>query len=357
MQRKACVVGAFCFLLAFALPLQAAEFWRDFANPASSDGNYPEITFCRHLSPTNVPGETRLVTHSQASDFGATPGPIYDFSTGGPAGRLLGGGIGAGGLWGPLPPDASGQPGLDSGIGPRVLFPGGVGWVDPNARGTVRIWAGPTYSDATLFAIDDSEFGFGEGVIAGYRLTRSLGLYGSLSALHYEEMTIFLGTVGVQRFGNPRGPGLIDRISVWIFWDNYTDTLDGNLTDFQQLRFNIGVVGPVGNEVGFAFSVSLDEPPDYFLTPLGGVHLLSSGESVVGPYMRFPISIFDISAMLGYSTRTETGVLGLGARARITESLAVFADGKVGAANGGDTPYTLLAGAELLGGLADTIRF
>jgi hypothetical protein len=220
----------------------------------------------------------------------------------------------------------------------------------------VWLWVAPGYSDVTAWGAGDSSWAIAEGIIAGYRLTDGLGIYSSVTFIHDEETTTFLTSVGLQKFGNPAGAGLLQRASAWMFWDAAVDTLDGNQSHFQQLRFNLGVVGPAGGEAGVSFSVSLDEPAGYYLTPVGGATFLSTGGSVVGPYVRYPIGIFDFTAMLGFSGVSDEAVLGGGVEARLTENSSIFLDGKIAGAEG-DSPSSLLVGYKLGFGRADTVRY
>lgn len=357
MLRKAYVVGAFCVFIVFPWPGRGAELWPGLAALQDRGGAWSDISLCSYSAPNSFPEQPMLVSNVEASDSEGSGAEACDPCGQSLSGRLSGSGIGAGGLFGPLPPDSSTREGADSQVGRRVLFPGQTGSVDRAARGTTWLWVAPTYGSASLIGIEDSRFGVAEGIISGYRLTPHLGVYGSITFLHDEEMTTFLGTVGIQRFGNPAGAGLMDRASFWMFWDNCVDTLDGDETHFQQLRFNIGIVGPRGGEIGMAFSISLDEPRDYFLVPVGGTSFLSAGGSVVGPYVRYPIGIFDVTAMLGFSGQSDAGVLGLGARAWLTENVALFTEGKVGGADWGDNPSSLLAGLQLGYGRADLDRY
>ncbi|MCS7237276.1 MAG: hypothetical protein NZ899_03295 [Thermoguttaceae bacterium] len=357
MLRKAPLATALLIVAATACPLQSAEVWQGLASLVDTNGCWSDITLCSYSQSATSAGQVARVSDISEDEMGTSAGSACDPCAGNGTTGLFGGGIGQGGLLGPLPPDPSWAWAQEAAIGPRVLFPGRTGWVDPSARGSTWLWVAPMYASGAITGVDDSRFGVAEGIVSGYRLTHNLGVYGSIAFLHDEELTAFLGTVGIQRFGNPVGASLVDRVSFWMFWDNCADTLDGDETHFQQLRFNIGLVGPGGGEAGLAFSVSLDEPGDYFLIPVGGPTFLSTGGSVVGPYVRYPIGIFDLTAMLGFSGQSDAGVLGLGARAWLTENIAVFTDGKVGGADGADNPTSLLAGVSVGGGRADTNRY
>jgi len=242
-------------------------------------------------------------------------------------------------------------------LGPRPLFPGVGMQADPNARGSAWIWVGPSWSQSEAFTAGDMEIGISEGIIAGYRLTNALGLFGAIAFSHSDGDTFIFSSIGIQKFGNPGGTGLIERSSLWVFWDNGVDTIDGDEGHFQQLRFNTGVVGPGGGEVGMAFTVPLDESGYSFLLPVGGTSMIATGGFTIGPYVRFPIGIFDLTAMLGFAEQTDSAVLGLGGEARLTERSSIFLDWKTGGADVGENPSTLLVGYKLGFGRADTTRY
>ncbi len=357
MPRKVLKLTIMLVFVTYVSPVLGREVWGGLSRLLDSPGEWSDINLCSYTTAYGNEAGNILVSDSTTLNQSVGAGSLCAPCRPGLGSGVLGGGlVGQGGLWS-TPPSGEAAEGQAISVGPRALLPGASPWYDPNARGGTWLWIAPTHTSATMGGVEESYFGVAEGIITSYRLTPGLGLYASVAFMHNEDATAFLSTLGVQKFGNPAGPSLTDRATAWIFWDSSVDTLDGDRTHFQQLRFNLGVVGPAGAEVGVAFSISLDEPGEYFLVPVGGVGLLSSGGSVVGPYIRYPIGIFDLTAMLGYSGVSESGVLGLGAEARLTENSSVFLDWKTGGAEAAEGPSSLLVGYKLGFGRADTTRY
>lgn len=357
MLRKTYLLLGATLVGALTLPLSAAEIWGGLSSLVGNSAPPQDIALCSYTgaSPQATPGMLVSDAGTAAADSGTiTVDPCCP-----PMGRgvFWGAPMGQGSLlgspYGQVGDQAAAQQGL---YGPQPLFSGaGIGR-ETATPASVWLWVAPGYSDVTAWGAGDSSWAIAEGIIAGYRLTDGLGIYSSVTFIHDEETTTFLTSVGLQKFGNPAGAGLLQRASAWMFWDAAVDTLDGNQSHFQQLRFNLGVVGPAGGEAGVSFSVSLDEPAGYYLTPVGGATFLSTGGSVVGPYVRYPIGIFDFTAMLGFSGVSDEAVLGGGVEARLTENSSIFLDGKIAGAEG-DSPSSLLVGYKLGFGRADTVRY
>lgn len=347
-------------LFVSALPCEARELWGGLSRLVDENGRWPDIALCSYTNFSGAQTANSETAHASQPGMVVASGTLCDPCQ--PRGGALGGSVlgrgaaGQAGLFGPLPSEEESEERSER-VGPRSLFTTNSPWDDPSARGSTWLWVAPSWGNATWAGVEESRFGVAEGIITSYRLPPGFGLYGSLAFIHDEEMTTFFTTIGVQKFGNPGGGGLLQRASAWVFWDACVDKLDGDESHFQQIRCNFGVVGPAGAEVGVAFSVSLDEPADYFLLPVGGTGLLSTGGSVVGPYIRYPIGIFDVTAMLGYSGVSNSGVLGLGAEARLTENSSLFLDWKTGGAEAADGPSTILAGYKLGFGRADATRY
>ena len=68
-------------------------------------------------------------------------------------------------------------------------------------------WSMWAYGGTSYFSLPiQSLWGISEGVTVGYRFDgTALGLYGNVVFNHTEESTQVLGTVGLQKFGNPNG--------------------------------------------------------------------------------------------------------------------------------------------------------
>lgn len=223
---------------------------------------------------------------------------------------------------------------------------GGVG--DPT-RTSVWVWVAPTY----VSSVFDTQFGVGEGAVIGYRLSEAIGLYAGIGFNHHEQSTQVLGTLGLQKFGNPEGVGLLERTTVWMFWDQGADTEGGDGASAHQLRFNVGWVSSNEMEVGMTFSFAIEEPTRHMLTPLGGQFNMSAGNSIVGPYVRMPVGVFDVTGILGFSEATDSAVVGLGAEAPLTDTSNLFIEAK----SGGDDVYSLSLGYKVGFGRADTTRY
>jgi len=212
---------------------------------------------------------------------------------------------------------------------------------------SIWIWGAPTYVNGAA-----QGFGFSEGVTAGYRLNDALGLYGAIGFNHTDVNTQFLGTVGLQRFGNPDGETFGERTSVWVLWDQYAES-DTN-TYFHQFRFNLGYVRSERTEIGMTFSVSTSGDDDVAaLVPMGGSTMLSLSGGYVGPYVTTEFGGVQWTATAGYADGTNRAAFGLGAAVPVSDNTNIFMDAK----HGGDDIWALSVGLEVGLGRADTRRY
>lgn len=209
-------------------------------------------------------------------------------------------------------------------------------------RWTVTPWIGGTSIDAGT-----TEGGFAEGVYGGYRLTDSLGIYGGFGFNHTSDRTQFIGTVGLQRFGDPNGATASERLSLWGFWDYYTD--DELDADAHQLRFNAGYVFRDFAEAGVTFSIAIDDDGTS-ISPMGGANLMFPGGNFVGGYYAQSLRWVDLFAQIGYLESAD-GIAGsLMLKRGITERSRVF----VGASGAGDSSVSGILGMEVGLGRDDT---
>ena len=209
------------------------------------------------------------------------------------------------------------------------------------------VFAAPTYAGAPT-----DSFGFSEGVTFGYRVFEGLGVYAGAGFNHTEDNTQFLGTVGLQRFGDPNGASVLDRASVWVLWDQFTVTDTDAYTD--QLRFNIGYVPRERTEVGMTFSVPTSSGAGAAgQVPLGGSGLLTAGDSAVGPYVTRPIGDTQLSAAVVYSEGSESAAAGVGLSRPVSGRTSVFMDAKFA----GDDEWAMAVGLKWGFGGMDTTRW
>jgi hypothetical protein len=221
---------------------------------------------------------------------------------------------------------------------------------DCSPRLSVWAWGAPAYYST---GTGTSLWGFSEGVTGGYRLNEAVGLFVSANFLHTEEDTSVLGTVGVQRFGDPCGCDLADRLSVAVMWDQfaYTDVED---TYVHQFRSNLGIVTGDCQEVGVTFSVPTSgRRGDPAQTPLGGPMLLTLGNSFVGPYLKRDVGIVQFTGLVGYDDGSDSAAVGVGLARPICDRTNVFFDTKYG----GEGAWALSAGVEVGFGRGDTRRY
>jgi hypothetical protein len=250
---------------------------------------------------------------------------------------------------------AYGKGGSSCGCGGGIMGAGLLGPSDGSEPLSVWLWAGPTYSSGTIGSL----FGFAEGVNVGYRLTDSIGVYGALGLNHQASSTQILGTIGVQKFGNPNGSGLLDRSSLWVLWDQFSDLEVDDPFLFgvylHQLRFMAGYVTGYHNEIGVSYSVATSD--DTFgagaLSPLGGPGYLTGAGSFIGPYVKQRVGETELTAMIGYSDGASGMAVGIGAERPVTDRLNTYIDFKAG--NGGN--YAGSIGAAIPLGRADTKHY
>lgn len=175
-----------------------------------------------------------------------------------------------------------------------------------------------------------SLLGFSEGVNLGYRFTDNMGLYGSIGFNHTSRSTHILGTVGIQKFGNPEGDGLLERSTVWVLWDQGTETeFDSYL---HQFRFMVGYSLGEYSEVGMGWSIPTSGSGGIggALVPLGGPGYLTSASSFIGPYVKRRVRDTDLTGMIGYSDGGGGVALGVAAERPMTERANVYVDFKAG---------------------------
>ncbi len=346
MPRKVIILAAALIAAWCASHASGGELYQNLAQLARHFQEARDIEFCSYTAPGDASGNA---SHGISQTPEITPQGVAGWCDPCRPGAL--GLLGSPGAGSAITSDRS------DGVKLRTLFPETGPRPDANSRGSTWLWVGPNLSQSQLLTAGDTELGISEGIISGYRLTPSLGVFGAIAFSHEDGDTFIFSSVGIQKFGNPQGGGLLQRGTVWVFWEQGVDTLDEDDGHFQQLRFKVGLVGPGGGEAGMTFNVPLDKPADYFLSPVGGTAMTSTGGFTIGPYVRFPIGIFDLNAMLGYAEQSGSAVLGLGTEARLTERSAVFVDWKTGGADVGENPSTLLVGYKLGFGRADTTRY
>jgi hypothetical protein len=217
---------------------------------------------------------------------------------------------------------------------------------------SVWVWAAPTYTSTAAI----STAGFSEGVNLGYRLTDGVGVYGSIGFNHNFSGVLgggtqVLGTVGLQKFGNPNGAGLMERSNVWILFDQATDTSMDDVY-LHQFRFVMGYELGENNEVGVTFSIPTSEGlGGNILSPLGGPdYMTSGGDSFVGPYYKEQLAGWDTTLVVGSSGAAESVAVGVGVERPVMERTNVF----VGAKASGDSAWALNLGVSYGLGRADT---
>lgn len=235
---------------------------------------------------------------------------------------------------------------------------GGCGCEDPcclngQSRWTVWAWGAGTYYSTSF----ESLFGFAEGATLGYRLTETTGLLGQIGFNHTGRSTQILGTVGVQKFGNPDGASGWDRTSVWVMWDQFTDTRFANLY-LHQLRVNVGFVPAERREIGLSFSIPTSGGGvGGALSPLGGAGLLSSGTEFIGPYLSTEVGDGgQLTTMVGYmggAGNTGGAAFGVGYEQPMNDNLNFITDAKYGTSG----LWALSAGVSLGLGRKDTKRY
>jgi hypothetical protein len=162
-----------------------------------------------------------------------------------------------------------------------------------------------------------------------------------------------LGSVGLQKFGNPYGGTLLERSSVWIFWDQATDFEHGEDAYVHQFRFNIGYVSAPGREIGMSFSVpTSDSLGTTGLTPVGGAGVMPVGDNYVGPYFTRELANGTrVGGTIGYTDAGEGGVaLGADVGIPVGERTNVVLTSKYAESES----YTLAVGLEMGFGRADT---
>ncbi len=209
------------------------------------------------------------------------------------------------------------------------------------------VFAAPTYAGAPT-----DSFGMSEGISFGYRVSEGFGVYAGAGFNHIEDNTQFLGTVGVQRFGNPNGCSDLDRMSVWVLWDQFAETNTDAYA--HQLRFNIGYVPQERTEIGMTFSVPTSSGPGAAgQIPLGGSGLLTAGDSAVGPYLTRPIGDTQLNAAVVYSGGSESAAAGLGLSRPVSDRTNVFMDAKLA----GDDQWSMAVGLKWGFGRMDTTRY
>jgi len=234
----------------------------------------------------------------------------------------------------------------------------GCGCEDPcclngQSRWTVWAWGGGTYYSTSF----ESLFGFAEGVTLGYRLTEATGLLGQIGFNHTGRSTQILGTVGAQKFGNPYGGSMWERTSVWVLWDQFTDTRFANLY-VHQLRLNVGFVPAERREIGMSFSIPTSGGGvGGALIPLGGPGLLSSGTEFIGPYLSTEVGDGgQLTTMVGYmggAGNTGGAAFGVGYEQPMNDNLNFITDAKYGTSG----LWALSAGVSLGLGRQDTKRY
>jgi len=229
------------------------------------------------------------------------------------------------------------------------------------------VWLAPTYGSGVV----NEAFGFSEGVNVGYRVTDSIGLYGAVGFNHQASSELFpgfdanttqiLGTIGVQKFGNPDGEGLLDRTSLWVLWDQSVFLIPADVfgvgtgvfgVNQHQIRLMAGYVTGYHNEVGVAWSFPIgnDDFGAGYLSTLGGPGYLTSAGTFIGGYAKRRVRETDLTASIGYSQGAEGIALGVGAERPISERVNVYADFKAGEGSN----FAGSAGVAIAFGRADT---
>jgi hypothetical protein len=197
---------------------------------------------------------------------------------------------------------------------------------DGSDRTSILAWAAPCF---TSFG-PAGAWGMDEGVTFGYRLSDHLGLIASGSFWENGISTEFLGTLGVQRFGNPNGDSFAERASVWLLWDQFADTSIADAYT-SQLRCNFGMAYGENREVGMSFATHIGgftggAPQN----PLGGPGVLSTGSGFVGPYAKRDMGDYHLTGMVGWEQSSDNVALGIGAERPVGQNLNVFLDTKYG---------------------------
>lgn len=222
------------------------------------------------------------------------------------------------------------------------------------------VWAAPTFGSGGPYEV----FGFSEGVNVGYRMTDAIGLYGSIGFNHQAanslmdaNTTQILGTIGVQKFGNPDGAGLLERTSLWALWDQSAFLVVDDPMLYgayqHQIRILAGYATGYHSEIGAAWSIPIgdDVVGAGFLSTLGGPGYLTSSE-FIGAYVKRQVGATDLTGTIGFAGTGSTGatVLGVGAERPISDRVNVYADFKAG--EGGS--YAGSVGMAVSLGAADT---
>ena len=213
-----------------------------------------------------------------------------------------------------------------------------VGW-------TLIPWIAGTHLDGAT-----TEGGFAYGLTGGYRLTDSVGVFGAFGLNHTDARTQFLGTVGLQKFGNPYGCTLQERATLWGFFDYFND--DEVDDEAYQLRFNTGYLFADYVEAGVTFSIDLGDGP-VSLSPFGGATLMYPGGSFVGGYYNRTIRRFEFFGQLGYSDAVDNVAGSIGLKRPIGNRAKAF----VGVAGAGDDSLSGALGMEFGLGRNDTWQY
>jgi len=201
-------------------------------------------------------------------------------------------------------------------------------------RWTLIPWIAGTHIDGAT-----TEGGFAYGLTGGYRLTDSVGAFGAFGFNHTDDRTQFLGTVGLQKFGNPYGCTFQERATVWGFFDYFRD--DNVDDEAYQLRFNMGYVFADYVEAGATFSIDVGDDA-ISLTPFGGATLMYPGGSFVGGYYNRAIGRYEFFGQLGYSDAVDNVAGSIGLKRPIGDRAKAF----VGVAGAGDDSLSGALGME-----------
>jgi hypothetical protein len=262
--------------------------------------------------------------------------------------------------------ECDGKDGKGSDACGGVFGLGMLGPSDGSEPWSAWVWAAPTYSSGLA-----DVFGFSEGVNVGFRVTDALGIIGGVGFNHMSSTSSFggnptqiLGTIGVQKFGNPDGGDVLERSSLWVLWDQSVFLIpdpffgiDGGVIGLHQhqIRLMAGYVTGYHNEIGVAWSFPIgnDDFGAGALSPLGGPGYLTTAGTFIGAYAKRRVRETDVTATLGYSQGASGMAFGIGAERPVTERVNMYVDFKAGAGSN----YAGSIGAAIPLGRGDTKNY
>ncbi|MCA9241106.1 MAG: hypothetical protein KDA37_12940, partial [Planctomycetales bacterium] len=215
-------------------------------------------------------------------------------------------------------------------------------------------FAAPTYVS------DGTGWGASEGAVIAYRLTNQFGLYGGFGFNHTDDTTQFLGTVGVQRFGNPYGRDLSDRASFSFLFDQFSDSQTDSYES--QFRIQAGYVLAPRTEIGALVTAQGDSDAGGQQIPLGGIGNVTNGDNFIGPYASTSLGRGSkLFGTVGYSEQSDDIAGGAGAffpvSSNASSQVRGFVDAKYAGNGNNDDSMALSMGLAWGFGRADSTDY